>query len=317
VTQVTFHDDGSISRRGALRLGGLTVALAALVAACDNTEAGPLSRVGLAPTTTKLPEASVTDVALLRTCSSLQYSLLDIYTTMKSNPALLDPANDSLINRLMSDAQATAKGFEDLTVAAGGEPWSCGNSKFDSALIDPAISRITTGFPATAEAPAIPPSDDPQRDMMNLAQGTESIVASTYQEYTTLLNGVEYRMPTIKAGVRGARHAALLALTINPGGYTSGSDEQQAEVDPAVIAAQDGSTTTVGQNLGNTTTTAAGTSAPPQTPIPPVYALPSTFGSISTVTVVVGAGDENGVRLKVLLETPSLNSIEYEFLGTC
>ena len=78
------------------------------------------------------------------------------------------------------------------------------------------------------------------------------------------------------------------------------------------------SSTTVAQDLGNTTTTAADSGSTPQlTAIPPVYALPSTFGSTGTLTVVVGAGDENGTRLKVLLETPSLNSLEYEYLGTC
>ena len=48
-----------------------------------------------------------------------------------------------------------------------------------------------------------------------------------------------------------------------------------------------------------------------------MYALPWTFGSTATITVVVGAGDENGTRLKVLLETPAINSMEYEYLGPC
>jgi hypothetical protein len=317
VTRVTFHDDGSMSRRGVLRLGGLTVAMAAVVAACSNTEAGNLGRVGLAPSTTKLPDVTYTDVTLLRTCSSLQHSLLDLYNSVKDDPELLDPVNRPLVLQLIADAQSTAKTFEGLTVERGGEVWACGNTKFDSALIEPAMKRITVGAPATPEAKAIPPSDDKRRDVLNLVQGMESIISATYQQYTALVNDLQLRVPMISAGARGARHAAHLALVINPGGYVSKSDEQAAEISTDTVPGGS-TTTTVAQNLGNTTTSSvAGAAGPQLTEIPAVYALPSTFGTTSTITVVVGAGDENGTRLKVLLETPSLNSMEYEALGPC
>jgi hypothetical protein len=45
-----------------------------------------------------------------------------------------------------------------------------------------------------------------------------------------------------------------------------------------------------------------------------VTAIPSQFGSLAQIQLVVGAGDENGTRLKVNLETPSLNSLVYEYL---
>ena len=130
-----------------LRLGGLTVAMAAVIAACDNTEAGQIGRVGLAPTTTKLPDAQVSDVTLLRTCSSLQYSLLGVYTQVVDDPKLLDPTHEPLVQRMMTAAQATAKIFEDLTVTEGGEPWTCANTKYDSALIDPAMIADHRGLP--------------------------------------------------------------------------------------------------------------------------------------------------------------------------
>jgi len=55
----------------------------------------------------------------------------------------------------------------------------------------------------------------------------------------------------------------------------------------------------------------------PLTEIPEVAAIPAAFGNLGTLLVVVGAGDENGVRLKVNFETPSLNSLVYEYQGTC
>ena len=314
-----FHDDASISRRGALRLGGLTVAMAAVIAACDNTEAADQpARVGSAPPLSALPDVSPSDVTLLRTCSSLQHSLLGVYTTVVDDPELLAPENQPLVRRLIADAEATAKVFEDLTVAQGGEVWACGNTKFDSALIEPAMARITVGTPATAEAQTIPASDDKRRDVLNLVHGMESITASTYQQYVTLLNDLALHQPTIVAAVRGARHSALLALTINPDNYVSSEGESAAEVTPDT--AGDTSPSTTAQNIGETTTTATSSTdagAPQQTEIPPVYALPWTFGSTATVTVVLGAGDENGTRLKVLLETPAINSMEYEYLGPC
>ncbi|MCU1502085.1 MAG: hypothetical protein JWM12_1439 [Ilumatobacteraceae bacterium] len=309
-------DVGPLGRRGFLRIGGLSVALAAVVAACNNTEAGHLGRIGVAPPTTKLPDAPLTDVALLRTCASLQRSLLEVYNKVVNDPDLLDPANQPLVQRLIADADASAKLFDQLTTEAGGEPWPCGNSKFDSVLINPAYERITVGTPATPEAPAIPASDDKRRDILTLVHGMESTISATYQQYVTLLSKPPVRATTLTVGVRNARHAALLAIVINPdrpGGYVSSEEQSAAQV--ATADTSPGSTpTTTPQDLGNTTTTKAPSGGNVPTPIVPPSAIPSTFGSTATLQIVVGAGDENGTRLKLNLETPSLNSLEYEYL---
>jgi hypothetical protein len=308
--------NGAVGRRGFLRLGGLSVALAAVVAACNqNTQEGHLGRIGLAPTTTKLPDAPTTDVALLRTSASLQRSLLEVYNKVKDDPTLLDPANRPLVTRLIADAEAAAKVFDDATTADGGAAWTCGNSKFDSVLINPSYVRITAGEPATPEAKAIVASDDKKRDILTLVHGMESIIAAAYQQYVTLLSKPALRATTLTVGVHNARHAALLALTINtarPDGYVS-TDEQDAAQVTADTTAGSGPTTT-GQNLGATTTTAAKSGSNAPTPIVPPAAIPGTFGSTATLQIIVGAGDENGTRLKVNLETPSLNSFEYEYL---
>jgi hypothetical protein len=306
-----------IDRRMFLRLGGAGVALATILSACtigNNTEAGKLGRVGLAPSTTKLPTAVMTDVALLRTCSSLQHSLIEVYTKMVDDPTLLDPANKPLITRLIADAQAAAKVFDGLTTGLGGQAWTCGNAKFDSVLINPSIQRITTATPATPEAKAIPASDDMKRDMLTLSHGMESIIAATYQQYVTLLSLPKTRAPVLKVGAANARHAALLALTINtkrPDGYVSSDDQAAAQVplDTTPAAAS----TTI-QDIGQSTTTAAAGGGNTLTAIIAPSAIPGAFGSTATLQIVVGAGDENGTRLKVNLETPSLNSLEYEYL---
>ena len=56
----------------------------------------------------------------------------------------------------------------------------------------------------------------------------------------------------------------------------------------------------------------------PQTEIPDVTAIPSQFGTLAANQLVLGRGDENGTRLKINLETPSLNSFVYEYMTpTC
>ncbi len=310
--------NGVVGRRGFLRLGGLSVALAAVVAACNkNTEEGRLGRIGLAPTTTKLPDAPVTDVALLRTSASLQRSLLSVYNKVKDDPELLDPTYKPLVTRFIADAEAAAKVFDDATTGDGGVPWTCGNSKFDSVLINPSYQRITVGAPATPEAKAIVPSDDKKRDILTLVHGMESIIGASYQQFVTLLSKPALRATTLAVGVGNARHAALLALMINtarPDGYVSTDEQSAAEISTDTTPAS--GPTTTGQNLGATTTTAAtkgGGSAP--TPLVAPSAIPATFGSTAILQIIVGAGDENGTRLKVSLQTPSLNSFEYEYLN--
>jgi hypothetical protein len=108
-------------------------------------------------------------------------------------------------------------------------------------------------------------------------------------------------------GVRSARQAALVALRINPGGYVTGADSKAAQAGTATTSTAAASTT------APPTTTAAGGAAPPQTEIPLPVAVASMFGSLAPITYIGGHGDENGVRLKLNFETPSLNSWEYPY----
>ena len=76
--------DQPMSRRGLLRAGGLTVTMAALVAACVDQpgEKNP-ARVGEAAVPTPLPDAVVTDGVLLRTATSIHYSIIDSHNATK------------------------------------------------------------------------------------------------------------------------------------------------------------------------------------------------------------------------------------------
>ena len=287
-------------RRELFRLGGLTVAASAVFAACAY-KGGEPGRVGVGQDGTPPPPVVVDDIVLLRTASSLEHSAINVYKAALDGSLLTGGAAE-LAKRFMDDHVGHAGTFEALTTAAGGTPFTCGNPKLDSALIAPVLARILTGVPAVGTALAIPPSDDVVRDLLNLAHGLESLAGATYQALVPLLRSQSLRHDAMNVGKVEARHAALLALTINPGGYLPITAEQAAEATTTVPA------TTVAQ--GATTTVAGGATAVAEPPPLPI-AIPSMFGLLGAQPLIVGAGDENGVRLKVNLETPSLNSLVY------
>jgi rubrerythrin len=276
---------------------------------------GEVGRVGAVPTTAKLPDAIVTNIALLRTASSLEHSAINVYSQVIGKSDLLDPKFDDLAKRFMDDHVGHAALFEKLTTAAGGTPWTCGNPKIDDAIINPILKRITTGAEATAGAAAIAPSDNPRRDVLNFAHGLESLAGATYQALVAMFSDPSLRADAMSIGAREARHAALLALTINPdrpGGLVNLADANSAEpASPPITVAP---TTTI-QNIATPVGGKPATPPPPQTEIPTVTAIPAQFGGLGAIQVVVGKGDENGTRLKLNLETPSLNSFVFEYMA--
>ena len=147
--------DYMIGRRDVLRVGGLGVATAAVLSACG-AETGEVGRVGSVSTTVPLPDAVVTNVTLLRTASSMEHSVINVYSQVVGNSDLLDPTHDATFQRFIDDHAAAAEAFEQATSDAGGTPWTCGNPKFDDVVVQPVLDRIIKGVPATSVAPAIP-----------------------------------------------------------------------------------------------------------------------------------------------------------------
>ncbi|MEY4175211.1 MAG: hypothetical protein RI900_2376 [Actinomycetota bacterium] len=291
-----------IDRRALLRIGGVTVAGAAFVAACGSTAGGEIGRVGTGATKPTLLDPVVDDGVLLRSSASIETSIANAYQRILDSGVLAGGSatyadlgdQSDLVAKLQEHHTAAAATFNELAVAAGAEAWECGNTRLDAAYIDPVFNRVQDGAAATDAAAAIEPSDDACRDMINLVLALENLSAETCQAMVPLVTQAAQRVELMTAGARSARQAALVALAINPGAHVAGS--------PAAQAAP--------------TTTAPAGDEPPQTEIPLPIAINSQFGSLAPVTWIGGKGDENGVRLKVNFETPSLNSLAYPF-DTC
>ncbi len=125
-----------VGRRQLLQTGGLTVTLGALVAACGESAEGEPGRVGYAPPATPLPTVELTDVVFLRTATSIEYTLIDVYGTIIESGAL-DAADQEMVERLIDDHRAAAETTSELTREAGGEPYECANAWYMERTIDP------------------------------------------------------------------------------------------------------------------------------------------------------------------------------------
>lgn len=300
-----------IGRRGLFRLGGLTAATALIAAACGKSEAGEIGRIGTPDGTTPvLPEAVVNNGVQLRTLAGIETSIAETYMKIIDGGYLTVGSTTfpdlgdltALVTTFHDHHVDAAERYNVMAVAAGAVAWECGNIRLQDAFLTPIFDRIDDGAPATDNALAIEPSDDPLRDIANLIHTLESLSAESAQALVPVALTPEIRTEAMSIGVRSCRQAAATALRIHPGGYLQSAAEAAAEA-----------TTTV----ADTTAPAdEGAAEPPQTEIPLPVAIPGQFGLLSPITFIGGKGDENGVRLKLNFETPSLNSFAYDYL-TC
>ena len=196
----TANLDARVGRRQALRIGGLSVSLAALVAACGDDRGGDTApgRVGNADPILSPPDYAVNNVVLLRTASSLELTAVAVYDTAKGL-GVLEGSTAELVERLQANHQATADKMAELTVAAGGTAWTDTNPWIMERAIAPIVDTIST-------------SDDVLRDVINLAITLENLAASTHQSLTSILTEPEQRLATANASTEESRHSAALVL---------------------------------------------------------------------------------------------------------
>lgn len=206
----TNSDIGRYGRREALKLGGLTVTVAALVSACGNGRLGDPSagRVGYAPTVTDPQDYAVDDAVLLRTASSLELTAIAIYQYALDSGELA-PDVSKLYQRLIDGHQAIADEMGALTKSVGGVAWTCTNPWYMERLVVPLLDAIKT-------------SDNQVRDIINTSVSLENIGAATHQTFTVQLKDEDASAATIRAAALEARHAAaVVSIVRGADGYIS------------------------------------------------------------------------------------------------
>lgn len=189
-----------IGRRDALKIGGLTVSLAALVAACGDDRGGSEEggRVGYQPPITDPPDYSVDDAVLLRTIASVEITVADALEGMLDNA---DSSVVPLLERFIENHRAIADEMNGFAVSAGGDAWECGNTWMIDRLIEPLHESVSL-------------SDDPARDLFNSAVALENLAVATNQSYATRLTETDAARAALAAATLEARQSAALVSTI-------------------------------------------------------------------------------------------------------
>lgn len=200
-----------MDRRSLLRVGGVTVSLGALLAACGEGRTGLTEpgRVGLAAPGSTLPSVSVDDLTYLRTAQSLEHTAIDVYAAA-ADLGVLDAATMSAIGRFVEDHRSHSAALSRLITGRGGRPFTCANPWIMERAITPILERISS-------------SDDVARDLLGTAHALEGLAGATYQLFTGLIADPALRKAAMSIGADEQRHAATLAMSITgtPAGYVS------------------------------------------------------------------------------------------------
>ena len=258
-------------RRQALKVGGLGVTLAALVAACGENRGGDDApgRVGNAPIVTTPPSYEVNDAVLLRTASSLEYTAIAVYDLVRD----FDVLDTAMLDRLIADHQGTADTMVALTESAGGVGWTATNPWYMERVIGPLVESITSGDRG---------DDEVRADLFNTVIALETLASAAHQELSSLTGMVDARVAHLEAALLEARHGAALAI--------ENAGDAKNYISPAML----------GEDVARDENGAI-----------PNYAISSTFGEFAQIDLIAGPGDENGVRPSFALQTPAANSLVY------
>lgn len=265
------------TRRDAIKVGGLTATLAALVAACGENLGGSdeAGRVGNAEVLDPLPDPPVDDAVLLRTASSLEYTAIAVYETLLGLDGALPTDLVPVVERIISEHQDVADEMIALTEEIGGEAWDCPNEWFMGRLVAPLVEALGA-------------HDDPAlvaADVLSIAIAMESFAAASHQELVSATGSVEARIAHADAAALEARHAAVLAIA---------ADGADAYISPALL----------GEDV-----------APDANGQFRQFAIGTTFAQTSQIEIKAGPADENGVRKSFVMQTPAANSLVYNELS--
>ena len=183
------------ARRRLLHVGGLTVALGTLVAACSGddgpTPAGSSSRD--APVTE--PEGGASDVALLNTALSLEVLAFDTYQ-LALDGGLVERREVADALALFQQHHAEHRATLFATVEADGqEPFDTANPVMKVVLVNPALDSLA------AEA-----------DLVRLARDLEHLCTQLSVHVASQFDTPDRRSGIMRIGATASRRAAFLDL---------------------------------------------------------------------------------------------------------
>ena len=184
---------GVPNRRQFLRIGGITIAGAALIAACGDDGDGPASTgTTAAPATTG---GGSMDLTLAKTAASLEALAVATYETASGSGLVKTTAVADAATLFMSHHQAHLDALNGLIEQNGAKAITDPNAAVKSAVVDPAVAAAKT-----------------EADIVDLAFTLEDAAAQTYVFAATQLSAPELRSTIMTIGGVEARHRAILAI---------------------------------------------------------------------------------------------------------
>jgi hypothetical protein len=204
-----FDPDGGVSdderrrilgvpnRRQFLRIGGVTIAGAALLAACGDDGNGPASTgTTAAPGSTMAPSpgAGGMDLTLARTAASLEALAVATYDTAVTSGLVTTAVIGDAATLFRSHHKAHLDALNGLITQNGAKAVTEPNAAVRTAVVDPAVATART-----------------EADIVALAFALEDAAAQTYVFAATQLSAPELRSTIMTIGGVEARHRALLA----------------------------------------------------------------------------------------------------------
>lgn len=177
-----------VNRRRFMQIGGVSVLSAAVLAACgkDDKKSSSGKSGG--------SKGSETDIAILRTASSLEHVAIDVYQKAIDNASALGiSAGVADVAKLFQSQHKDHAGlFEGATKEAGGDPFTTANP----AVLDSLKGRIA--------------ALKNEMDVIVLARDLENVAAATYQSTVGAYDNLAYNAASMSVGGVEARHAAVL-----------------------------------------------------------------------------------------------------------
>ena len=179
-----------VNRRRFMQIGGVSVLSAAVLAACGKDD----NKKGSSTGTTGGSKGSDTDIAILRTASSLEHVAIDVYQKAIDNASALGiSAGVADVAKLFQSQHKDHAGlFEGATKEAGGDPFTTANP----AVLDSLKGRIA--------------ALKNEMDVIVLARDLENVAAATYQSTVGAYDNLAYNAASMSVGGVEARHAAVL-----------------------------------------------------------------------------------------------------------
>ena len=134
-------------RRSFLRVGGMTVAMSAVIAACGSSSDDPIPFTGAPPDELGfaglLTPGQEVDVTFLRTAQSVEVLAVETYQKALDSGLLTTPALADTIRLFQEQHGEHAGLLSATTIDAGGTPYNEPNSYLAEQVVDPAVAELT------------------------------------------------------------------------------------------------------------------------------------------------------------------------------